>query len=172
MRRHVPSRPRVGLHGDGRRANAHAGRIVTGTVQNVPPGAREKRNRIMTRNILSLILLTTLAAAVSLNAEPTPSADRTSSSNANKVESQKPQAKTKTVPKIVPVPPSYFFVYQLRQRPQHGDNGGKKSRSEEKLNVRPLRSTGLVRMRLRRSSRSIRRDLARTLRQIADSESS
>ena len=46
----------------------------------------------MTRNILSLILLTTLAAAVSLNADPTPNADRTSS------------GKTKVVPKIVPAP--------------------------------------------------------------------
>src|SRR5205085_10394871 len=36
----------------------------------------------MTRNILSLIVLTTLAAAVSLKAEPTPSADRTSSNKA------------------------------------------------------------------------------------------
>jgi len=44
----------------------------------------------------------TLAAAVSLNADPTPSADRIS----NKVESQKPPAKTKVVPKIVPTPPS------------------------------------------------------------------
>jgi len=56
----------------------------------------------MTRNILSLIVLMTLAAAVSLNADPTPSADRTS----NKVESQKPPAKTKVVPKIVAAPPS------------------------------------------------------------------
>jgi hypothetical protein len=60
----------------------------------------------MTRNILSLIVLTTLAAAVPLNAEPTPSADRTSSGSANKVESQKPQAKTKATPKIVPETPS------------------------------------------------------------------
>jgi hypothetical protein len=59
----------------------------------------------MTRNILSLILLTTLAAAVSTNAEPTPSVDRTSSKNANKVESQKPQAKTNAAPKIAPAPP-------------------------------------------------------------------
>lgn len=36
----------------------------------------------MTRNILSLIVLTTLAAAVSLNAEPTPSAERASRNNA------------------------------------------------------------------------------------------
>ena len=48
----------------------------------------------MTPNILSLIVLTTLAAGVSLNAEPTPSAERTSSKNANKV-----------APKIVPAPP-------------------------------------------------------------------
>ena len=59
----------------------------------------------MTRNILSLIVLTTLAAGVSLNAEPTPSADRTSSKNANKVESQTPQAKTNAASKIVPAPP-------------------------------------------------------------------
>src|SRR5437763_16452495 len=70
--------------------------------KNMRPGAREKRNRIMTRNILSRIVLVTIAAAVSLNADPTPSADRTS----NKVESQKPPAKTKVVPKIVPTPPS------------------------------------------------------------------
>ena len=57
----------------------------------------------MTRNILSLIVLTTLAAGVSLNAEPTPSADRTS--RANKAESQKPQTKTKATPKIVPETP-------------------------------------------------------------------
>jgi hypothetical protein len=82
--------------------NAHAGRIVivAGTGQKHPPEPGKKGNRIMTRNIPSLILLTTLAAAaVSLNAEPTPSADRTS------IESPKPQAKTKVVPKIVPAPP-------------------------------------------------------------------
>jgi hypothetical protein len=48
----------------------------------------------MTRNILSLIVLTALAAGVSLNAEPTPSAEPTSSKNAKKV-----------APKIVPAPP-------------------------------------------------------------------
>jgi len=48
----------------------------------------------MTRNILSLIVLATLAAGVSLKAEPTPSAERTSSKNANKV-----------APKIVPALP-------------------------------------------------------------------
>jgi hypothetical protein len=58
---------------------------------------------MMTLNILSLIVLTTLAAAVSLEAEPTPSADRTSSTNAKRAESQKPQAKA--APKIVPGPP-------------------------------------------------------------------
>jgi hypothetical protein len=59
----------------------------------------------MRRNILSLIVLTTLAAALSLNADPTPSADRTSSKNANKAESEKPQAKTDAARKIVPAPP-------------------------------------------------------------------
>jgi hypothetical protein len=49
----------------------------------------------MTRNILSLIALTTLAAGISLNAEPTPSAERSSSRNANKV-----------APKTVPALPS------------------------------------------------------------------
>ena len=44
----------------------------------------------MTRNILSLILLTTLAAALSMCADPTPSVDRTSSRNA--------------VPQMVPAP--------------------------------------------------------------------
>jgi hypothetical protein len=58
----------------------------------------------MTRNILSLIVLTTLAAAVSLKAEPAPSADRTSSKNASKVESQKPKAKSKAASKIVAAP--------------------------------------------------------------------
>ena len=58
----------------------------------------------MTRNILSLIVVTTLAAGVSLNAEPAPSADRTSSKNTSKVESQKPKAKSKAASKIVPAP--------------------------------------------------------------------
>jgi hypothetical protein len=47
----------------------------------------------MTRNIVCLIGLTTLAAAVSLHAEPTPSAD-----------SQKPQPKTNSTPKTVAEP--------------------------------------------------------------------
>ena len=55
----------------------------------------------MTRNVLCLMVLTTLAAAVSLQAEPTPSADRTS----KKVERQKPQAKINAAPKNVPAPP-------------------------------------------------------------------
>jgi hypothetical protein len=58
----------------------------------------------MIRNILSLIVLTTLAAGVSVNADPTPSADRTSSKNATKVEGQKPQAKIDAPSKIVPEP--------------------------------------------------------------------
>jgi hypothetical protein len=69
------------------------------------PEPREKRNRIMTRNILSLIMVTTLAAAVSLKAEPTPTPKPTSSQNANKVERQKPRAKTKAALKIVPSTP-------------------------------------------------------------------
>jgi hypothetical protein len=58
----------------------------------------------MTRNILSLIVVTTLAAGVSLNAEPAPSADPTSSKNASKVESQKPKVKSKAASKIVAAP--------------------------------------------------------------------
>lgn len=63
---------------------------------------REPGNRIMRRNGLRLIVLTTLVAAVSLYAEPTPSADRTPSKNAK---SQKPPAKTNAAPKSVPSPP-------------------------------------------------------------------
>ena len=59
----------------------------------------------MTRNFLCLIVLATLAAGGSLNAEPTPSADRNSSRNAKKIESQKPQAKTDAVSQIPPAPP-------------------------------------------------------------------
>jgi len=59
----------------------------------------------MTRNILSLILLATFAAGVSLNADPTPTADRTSSKSANKVENEKPQPKTSAAPKSVSAPP-------------------------------------------------------------------
>jgi hypothetical protein len=51
----------------------------------------------MTRNILSLILLTTLAAAISMNAEPTPRPDRTSSRNA--------------VPQIVSAPSAEGWSY-------------------------------------------------------------
>ena len=43
----------------------------------------------MKRNLLSAIVLTTLALGVSLNAEPTPSPDR-ASRNTKKVETQKP----------------------------------------------------------------------------------
>lgn len=49
----------------------------------------------MRRNIPGLLVLTTLAGAVSLYAEPTPSADRTPRKN----------AKTIVVPKSVPSPP-------------------------------------------------------------------
>ena len=56
----------------------------------------------MTRNILRLIVPMTLVAAVSLQAEPTPSVDRTPSKNAK---SQKPPARTNAAPKSVPSPP-------------------------------------------------------------------
>ena len=86
--------------------NAYAARFVTGTRQETfPPGPGRKRNRIMTRNIPRLIVLTTLVASVSLQAEPTPSADRPSSKKANKVASQKPQPQTSPAPKIVPASP-------------------------------------------------------------------
>ena len=81
--------------------NAHAGRIVTGTGQKTFPP--EPRNRIITRNILCLIVLTTLVAASSLHAQPTPSADRTPSKKNAK--SQKPPAETNAAPKSVPSPP-------------------------------------------------------------------
>src|SRR5437763_1858098 len=64
---------------------------------NVPRGTAKKRNQVMKRNILSLIVLTTLAAAISLKAEPAARADRVTS------KSQKSQ--TKAAAKIVPAPP-------------------------------------------------------------------
>ena len=73
--------------------------------KSIPPEPGKEGNRIMTRNTLCLIVLATLAAGVSLNAEPTPSADRTSSKNAKKIESQTPQAKTVPASKILPPPP-------------------------------------------------------------------
>jgi len=54
----------------------------------------------MTRSILSLIVLTTFAAGGSLNAEPTPKADRNSSQNAPKRDSQRTQAKIDASSKI------------------------------------------------------------------------
>src|SRR5437588_9382666 len=51
------------------------------------PRNREKWNQIMKRNILSLIVLTSLAAAISLKAEPAARADRVTS------KSQKSQTK-------------------------------------------------------------------------------
>ena len=58
----------------------------------------------MTRNILLLILLATLAAPVSLNAEPTPSADLSSRKSSRKAESEKLSAKLNPTPKVVPAP--------------------------------------------------------------------
>lgn len=51
----------------------------------------------MTRNILSLILFTTLAAGVSVNADPTPSAERTPT--------------RKAVSKVVPAPSAEGWTY-------------------------------------------------------------
>ena len=59
----------------------------------------------MTRSILSLIALTALAAGGSLNAEPTQTAERNSSTKANKRASQRPQAKPDTASKIQPATP-------------------------------------------------------------------
>jgi len=64
----------------------------------------------MTRKILSLIALTTLAGTLSLDADPTPSADSTSSKNANKVESEKPRAKTNAAPKMAPLAEGWSYV--------------------------------------------------------------
>ena len=54
----------------------------------------------MTRSILSLIVLTTMAAGGSLNAEPTPKPEGNSSQNATKRESQRRPAKTDPASKI------------------------------------------------------------------------
>jgi hypothetical protein len=59
----------------------------------------------MTRNILSLVVLTTLTLGAALNAEPTPSADLTPSKSAKKLESKRPPAKTDTVSRIIPETP-------------------------------------------------------------------
>ena len=62
-----------------------------------PSEQGKKRNQIMKRNILSLVVLTALAAAISLKAEPAARADRATS------KSQKSQ--TKAAAKIVPETP-------------------------------------------------------------------
>ena len=59
----------------------------------------------MKRNILSVITLTTFVAAISLSAESAAGADRTSRKNANKVQSQKPQANPNASAKIAPDAP-------------------------------------------------------------------
>lgn len=92
----------MGRSGDGRRARCAREQDYHGPGQKTFP-VREKRNRNMTRNIQRLIALATLAVAVSLHAEPTPRADRTSSKKANKVASQKSQPKPAS--KIFPAPP-------------------------------------------------------------------
>ena len=64
------------------------------------PAAGKEGNRFMTRSILSLILLTTLAVGGPINAEPAPAPERSSSKNANKSESQRTQAKTEAASRI------------------------------------------------------------------------
>ena len=59
----------------------------------------------MTRSILFLIALTTLAVGGSVNAEPTPTAERKSSKSATKSESQRTQAKTDAAAKTQPATP-------------------------------------------------------------------
>jgi hypothetical protein len=54
----------------------------------------------MTRSILSLITLMALAAGGLLSAEPTPEAERSSSQNATKRESQRTQTKTEAASKV------------------------------------------------------------------------
>jgi hypothetical protein len=56
----------------------------------------------MTRKLLSLILLTSLAVPLSSKAEPPAGADRTSSAAGNKAGSQ---TKSSAAPKIAPAPP-------------------------------------------------------------------
>jgi hypothetical protein len=55
---------------------------------------------------MAMAVLTTLSAALSLKADPTPNTDPTSGKNASKVESEKPRAKTNAARKIVSAPPS------------------------------------------------------------------
>jgi hypothetical protein len=77
---------------------------ITGKINKT--GTRTKRkNRRPIRNILFLVGLTTFAAAVTLTAEPTPSAERPSSKNVKKVESQKSETKPNASAKIVPALP-------------------------------------------------------------------
>src|SRR5688572_30397926 len=59
----------------------------------------------MTRSILSLIVLTTLAAGGSLTAEPTPKPDRSLNQNAKKRESQTTQPKAEATSKVQPASP-------------------------------------------------------------------
>ena len=56
----------------------------------------------MPRSILSLIVLTTLAAGGSLHAEPTPKAERNSTRNTAQRQSQRTQDKTEAAAKVQP----------------------------------------------------------------------
>jgi len=104
MKKRTPSVTDKGNKTGKRTKRKNQNYVKTSAHERCPRSQGKKRNRIITRNILSLIVLTTLASGVSLNAEP-PSTDRTSNKNANKVESPKPQAKTNAAPKIIPAPP-------------------------------------------------------------------
>jgi hypothetical protein len=92
-------KPSVTDNGNKTRKRTKNEQIVMGTGHKTSPGSHG--NRIMRRTILRLIVLTHLVAAISLLAEPTPSADRTPSKTAK---SQKSAAKT-SVPKSVPSSP-------------------------------------------------------------------
>jgi hypothetical protein len=96
----------------------------------------------MTRSILSLIVLTTLAAGGSLNAEPTPRVDRNSSTNAKKIESQKPQTKkTEAVSKTLPLPPLAEGWNYVKGEWIHSDGykyvNGQLIRTGAQINKRP-----------------------------------
>ena len=95
----------------------------------------------MIRNILSLLVLTSLAAAVSLKAEPRSSAARTSSKRASKVESQKPKTKTNAAPKIAPAPPLIEGWNYVKGEWTHSDGykyvNGQVVRTGEQTHKRP-----------------------------------
>jgi hypothetical protein len=132
----IRPRHRVGLYGDNRRASVHVGRIVMGSAQKTFPP--EAGNGIMTRNILRFTVLTTLVAAVSLHAEPTPSADRPPSKNAK---SRTPPAKTNAAPNSVPSSPLAEGWNYVKGEWIHSDGykyvNGKVTRTGSQTHKRP-----------------------------------